>query len=51
MGLPYSYEIDWWSIGTILYEMLTGIVSFSITVLPHKFSWPFLQAFRGREHV
>ena len=28
-GLPYSYEVDWWSFGTMLYEMLTGIVSFS----------------------
>lgn len=26
-GLPYTYDVDWWSFGTMLFEMLTGIVS------------------------
>jgi serine/threonine protein kinase len=28
LGEPYSYEVDAWSAGTMLYEMLVGITPF-----------------------
>jgi serine/threonine protein kinase len=29
LGLPYSYEVDFWSLGVLFYVMLTGRVSYS----------------------
>lgn len=27
LGHPYSPAVDWWSLGTVLFEMLFGLVS------------------------
>ena len=28
MDEPYTFVVDYWSLGTLLYEMLAGVVSF-----------------------
>ncbi|GAA5836092.1 hypothetical protein JCM9279_002190 [Rhodotorula babjevae] len=28
LGQPYTFSADWWAVGTLLYEMLAGIVPF-----------------------
>ena len=33
-GLPYSYPVDWWALGTMLFEMLIGIVSLILGIPP-----------------
>ena len=32
-GHPYSFEVDWWSFGTMLYKMLTGTVRIPLLIL------------------
>jgi serine/threonine protein kinase len=34
LGLPYSYEVDFWSLGVLFYVMLTGRVSHPTTPSP-----------------
>jgi serine/threonine protein kinase len=42
-GLPYSYEVDYWSLGVLLYVMLTGRVSSN--------SPPFTEPYKSHDPV
>lgn len=36
-GLPYSYSVDWYSLGLVILEMLTGYQPLRITPRPPDF--------------
>ena len=31
-GEPYNRAVDWWSVGTLLYEMIGGVVVVGVTL-------------------
>lgn len=31
-GEPYNRAVDWWSVGTLLYEMIGGVVGAEVTL-------------------
>eukprot|EP00727_Mastigamoeba_balamuthi_P013038 m51a1_g8357 putative protein kinase (1237) ;mRNA; r:70273-75720 len=37
LGLPHGQEVDWWALGCVLYEFLTGIPPFSADTLDETF--------------
>lgn len=43
LGEHYSYAVDYWSLGTLIYEMLVGMVSVSPppTLLTHLLTYSF----------
>lgn len=44
-GRGHDKAADWWSVGILLFEMLTGRVSFSFPFLFFKIPVPYLSCF------
>jgi serum/glucocorticoid-regulated kinase 2 len=50
LGEKYSYEVDWWSFGTMLFEMLTGLVRIFSVLYGEGWEWlanDFLSSWGG----
>lgn len=37
MGLGHGKEVDWWSLGILIFEMLVGLVSFQLKMIFYLF--------------
>ena len=36
-GLPYGCEVDWWSVGCVMYDMTTGKCRSKVLVPPKRY--------------